>query len=112
MTQPVQYRLRAPFFISSRLAPALNVADTTIYMEAVAVDRDDERDPRVVWQYSIEGPTVSHAGRDLTTPYLGPDTVAGQLTTAMGTLLDSLGHVADGDAPGRNDTSLPDAVCQ
>ena len=112
MAQPVQYVLRDPFFISSQLMPAVNVADATIHMQADTIDRDDGHDPRVVWQYIIEGPTVFHAGRDLTTPYLGPTAVAGQLPTAMGTLLGYLSHVADVDHRDGDESSLPDAVYQ
>ena len=107
MPTRVQYQLRPPFFISSRLTPAVKVGDATIHMHAASIDTEDSHDPRVTWEYTIEGPTVYHSGRDLTTPYLGPATVASQLPHAMGTLLGYLSHVADGDD---DDSPLPDVV--
>src|SRR5262245_9138462 len=106
MPIPVQYQLYPPLFISSRLTPAVKVGGTTIHLHAAGIDTNEPHDPRVVWEYTLEAPTVYYSGRDLTTPYLGPATIAGQLPQAMATLLGSLSHMVDVDGA----SSLPDPV--
>ena len=110
MTQPVRYTLQEPFFISSRLMPAVAVADATIHLQADTIDAD-QADPRLSWHYIIDAPGLYYEARDVTTPYLGPSTVAGQLPTAMGTVLSYLANAADGDNRG-DEPLLPDAVYQ
>jgi hypothetical protein len=95
----VQYILREPFFISSRLMPAIRVGDTTIHMQAHSIDADDG-DTVLRWEYLIDGPTVHYGANDVSSPYLGHDAIAQQLPTAMGGPLAALGHVGDGDEAG------------
>jgi hypothetical protein len=96
---PVQYTLRDPFFISTRLMPAVRVGAATIHMRAHMVDAEDG-DPVVRWEYLIDTPSVHFGANDVSTPYLGQAAIAEQLPTAMGTLLAGLNHVADGDEAG------------
>jgi hypothetical protein len=95
----VQYSLRKPFFISSRLMPAIRVGDATIHMRAHSVDSEDG-DTLVRWEYLIDAPSVQYGTNDVSTPYIGQSVIAEQLPTAMGALLDGLSHAADGDEAG------------
>jgi hypothetical protein len=106
--QSVQYALRNPFFISSRLMPAIRVGDATIHMRADSVDSEDF-DPIVRWQYIIAGTDVDYEASDVSTDYLGRSTIAGQLPWAMSTLLTFLSHAADANVD--DAVPFPAAVC-
>jgi hypothetical protein len=95
----VQYTLREPFFISTRLMPAVRVGAATIHMRAHSVDADDG-DTVVRWEYLIDAPSVHYGANDVSTFYVAEAAIAQQLPTVMGGLLAALSHVADGDEAG------------
>jgi predicted secreted protein len=96
---PVQYTLREPFFMSSRLMPAVRVGDATVHMRAHSIDVEDG-DTVVRWEYLIDGPSVHYGANDVSSFYVGQAAIAKQLPTAMGGLLAALSHVGDGDEAG------------
>ena len=110
MAHPVQYILREPFFISSRLMPAVRVGDATIHMRADTIDDGQPRPARAM-AYLIDGPGLHYDANDVSTPYLGQATIGGPTADGHGRrlLAGPVSHGAD-----RDETSprCPDAVYQ